>query len=176
MELTDSTGDEWIYSAAADSFSYYTVRGINHESEDQNDTASQNQSSEDQTAPVCGDSICQANESWESCSSDCQKPEEAVSAENAISDAEEEISEGEKGYKRLQEAKTHFESEEYSEAERLAQNVLERYRSDRSGDTPWILIGARFSASFYSPRQVTLATGAGSNTGLSRRSRKSRMI
>ena len=102
-----------------------------------------NQTARNQTGPVCGDDTCQTNESWGSCSTDCQKPEEVVNAENTIADAEQKISKDEPGYQTLQHAKSRFEKGEYVEAERLAQNALNQHRSQkRSSDTPWLFTAA----------------------------------
>ena len=141
--LIESTGEKWLYEAIVPRFSYYAVRGEN-QSENRN-TSSQNQSAGNRTNPVCGDDLCQTGEYWESCSTDCQKPEEVVKAENTILDAQQQIAEGEPGYQTLQQARNRFENGRYSEAERLAQKALKQHQNrskQRSNQLPWILIVA----------------------------------
>ena len=137
----ESTGDKWTYETSTSGLSYYIVKGENQS--ENHSTSLQNQTTEDQTGSVCGDDLCQTGESWESCSTDCQKPEEAVEAENAISDAEQQISEDEPGYQTLQQAKNRFGKGKYFEAENLARKALSQHQSkwSRSG-LPWILIGS----------------------------------
>jgi cell division protein FtsL len=66
-----------------------------------------------------------------------------VNAENTIADAEQKISKDEPGYQTLQQAKNRFETGEYSEAEKLAQNALDQQQNKQRGSTlPWVLIAA----------------------------------
>ena len=141
--LVESNGEKGVYEAVASGFSYYAVRGENQAEDENQSNSSQNQTAGNQTSPVCGDDLCQQSESWRSCSTDCQKPEEAAKAEEAISDVEQQITEGNPGYRTLQQAKSRFEKGDYSEAERLAQKALKEHQNQskqRSNQLPWILI------------------------------------
>lgn len=70
--------------------------------------------------PVCGNIKCEDGENWETCGIDCGKPYSVSDAQKAISEAEKEVKEGDKGYETLKEAKKEFENDNYVRAERLA--------------------------------------------------------
>ncbi len=135
----DAIGGKWMYQATSTGFSYYAVRGENHE-EDKADNKTDNGSSDDIRKPVCGNNVCEGSEDWDSCSADCEKRVKAVEAENSISEAEQQISKGEPGYQTLQKAKDQFENGHYLEAKQFAAKAL-RQNQNQNGLLIFIVIG-----------------------------------
>lgn len=78
---------------------------------------------------VCGNGICQANQTWESCPSDCEKPQRVVNAEQAIGRAADRIASGEDGYSTLQNARAAYDAGNYSDAAVLARQAIREHRT-----------------------------------------------
>lgn len=128
LETERLENQENFYVAYSDRFSYYAIRGVTGEGGDNNQTDIES---------FCGDGICEDGEGWQNCSSDCEKPQEVIDAENALAGAQQEVGEEHPGYKDLQEAQQAFDDGNYSQAEQLAQSAMD---ADDEIDTT-LLIG-----------------------------------
>ena len=124
--LKDIRSEYTVYEAEADALGYYAVHSQN-QSETSNST---NQTRDPQ--PVCGNRICEANETWETCSTDCSKPAIVQQAENMIQEAREKIKRSDPGYSTLQRSETAFNNSNYLKAEKLANQALQRNQSSSS--------------------------------------------
>ena len=129
---TDSSGSTWTYRTSADGFSYYAVQGQDKKTTDQEQNETGNGKKSNQNRPICVDNTCNTDESWDSCSTDCPKPQVAIEAENAITEAEQQVSNGEPGYQLLQQVRQQFQAGNYAEADRLADKATEQNRSQET--------------------------------------------
>lgn len=111
--VQDRTGDTITYVAETPGFSYFSIFARDDEPDE----------------VVCGNGICQANQTWESCPSDCEKPQYVINAEQAIGTAENRIAYGEDGYDTLQDAQAAYDAGDYSQAATLARQAIEENRT-----------------------------------------------
>lgn len=84
---------------------------------------------EEPTEIVCGNGICQDNQTWASCPHDCEKPQHVVDAEQAIAAAEHRIDRGDDGYGLLQAAQDAYGAGNYSRAADLAERAVDANRT-----------------------------------------------
>jgi len=154
--VIDSSGEKRIYEATTSGFSYYAVRG-------ENQAENQSTGSTNWTSPDCGNSVCSSTENWNSCQQDCSKPRNVTKAEQAISNAEQQISKNEPDHQLLQQAQQQFEDGNYAEAEKLANKALNQ--GQKGSSLPVFLItglvlvtllvvAGYFGRSYWKKRQV----------------------
>jgi len=114
------------YEAVTDGFSYFAVAADDQEDE-QNETAQP-------TGPVCGDDICNGNETWQTCQADCMTP--AISAaQNAIEAAETVVNGSTNGSALLDQAQAAFDAGNYTQAEQLALQAQDAASREGTGES-----------------------------------------
>lgn len=85
-------------------------------------------------AAECGDGICAADDTWETCPADCPPPEDRLEAEEMLMSAEHLIEDGEPGHETLKEAQEAFDAEEYERATGLSQTALNEHPASGTAD------------------------------------------
>lgn len=109
------------YRASASGFSYYAVRGVSTQKEEQNRT---NLTS----LPVCGDGACESGESWETCAADCPVPDDVRAARAAVQEAELVVPRSSPAWELVEEAQTALDDGKYDRARQLAEDAMRQHR------------------------------------------------
>lgn len=110
--VQDRTNRTITYAAETPGFSYFTIFA------------------RDRPAKIaCGNGVCQANQTWQTCPADCEKPGYVVRAEQKIGTADARIDTRDDGYSTLQDAKAAYDAGNYSRAATLAQDAIEEHRT-----------------------------------------------